>query len=124
MTKRRFDEQAMEKFYNDHTWHFELKYSERPGIKRILKDIKNKKINCVMMLKVKELSMNPLDVKEACQMFKDLGVRVIFKHDGLTGEEVLKLSDKALANLTVNTMEEDFLAIINSEKAYNELMKG
>lgn len=119
-----FNEQAMEKFYNDYTWHFELKYSERPGFKRMMKDIKAKKVNCVVMSKGKELSLNPGDVREACQKFKDMDVKVIFEEDKLTGEEVLRLSKFELDNLTVNTMKEDFLAIINSEKSYNELMKG
>lgn len=123
MTKRIITEKEMDKMFEQATWKMELKYSERPDFKRLIEDVKKKRMNCVLMVNVSDLSQNPADVKEACRMLKDLGAEVRFVQDNLTGEDILKMNIFTLDNLTINTVKEDILIVVNSEETYNKWMK-
>lgn len=124
MTKRIITENEMDKLLDQLTWKVELKYSERPGFKQVIDAIKKKRTDCVHMVYVSTLSQNPADVREACKLIKDLGGKIIFIKDNVTSEDVLKMDIFTLDNLTINTVKEDILMVVNSEETYNELMKG
>lgn len=124
MAKRIITEKEMDKMFGRATWKMEVKYSERKGFKQIIDAIKKKRVDCIQMKNVSTLSQNPADVREACKLIKDLGANVIFVNDNLTGEDILKMDIFTLDSLTINTVKEDILIMVNSEEAYNELMKG
>lgn len=123
MTKRIITEKDMDKLLDQLTWKVELKYSERPGFKQVIDAIKKKRADCVHMVYVSTLSQNPADVREACRLIKNLGAKIIFIKDNVTSEDVLKMDIFTLDNLTINTVKEDILMVVNSEEAYNELTK-
>ena len=100
-----------------------MKYSERPGFKQIIDAVKKKRANCVHMVYVSTLSQNPADVREACKLLKDLGASINFIKDNVTSEDILKMDIFTLDNLTINTVKEDILMVVNSEETYNELTK-
>ncbi|MBR3994695.1 MAG: recombinase family protein [Clostridia bacterium] len=123
MTKRIITENEMDKLLDQLTWKVELKYSERPGFKQVIDAIKKKRANCVYMVYVSTLSQNPADVREACKLLKDLGASINFIKDNVTSEDILKMDIFTLDNLTINTVKEDILMVVNSEETYNELTK-
>lgn len=123
MTKRIITENEMDKLLDQLTWKVELKYSERPGFKQIIDAVKKKRANCVHMVYVSTLSQNPADVREACKLLKDLGSSINFIKDNVTSEDILKMDIFTLDNLTINTVKEDILMVVNSEETYNELTK-
>lgn len=123
MTKRIITENEMDKLLDQLTWKVELKYSERPGFKQIIDAVKKKRANCVHMVYVSTLSQNPADVREACKLLKDLGASINFIKDNVTSEDILKMDIFTLDNLTINTVKEDILLVVNSEETYNELTK-
>lgn len=123
MTKRIITENEMDKLLEQLTWKVELKYSERPGFKQIIDAVKKKRANCVHMVYVSTLSQNPADVREACKLLKDLGASINFIKDNVTSEDILKMDIFTLDNLTINTVKEDILMVVNSEETYNELTK-
>ena len=124
MTKRIITGNGMDKLLDQLTWKAELKYSERPGFKQIIDAVKKKKAKCVHMVYVSTLSQNPADVREACKLLKDLGATIYFIKDNVTSEDVLKMDIFTLDNLTINTVKEDILMVVDSEEAYNELAKS
>ena len=123
MTKRIITENEMDKLLDQLTWKVELKYSERPGFKQIIDAVKKKRANCVHMVYVSTLSQNPADVREACKLLKDLGASINFIKDNVTSEDILKMDIFTLDNLTINTVKEDILMVVNSEETYNALTK-
>ena len=123
MTKRIITEKDMDKLLDQLTWKVELIYSERPGFKQVIDAIMIKRADCVHMVYVSTLSQNPADVREACKLIKNLGAKIIFIKDNVTSEDVLKMDIFTLDNLTINTVKEDILMVVNSEEAYNELTK-
>ena len=123
MTKRIITEKDMDKLLDQLTWKAELKNSERPGFKQVIDAVKKKRVNCVHMIYVSTLSQNPADVREACKVLKDLGAKIIFINDNVTSEDILKMDIFTLDNLTINTVKEDILMVVNSEETYNELTK-
>lgn len=123
MTKRIITENEMDKLLDQLTWKVELKYYERPGFKQIIDAVKKKRANCVHMVYVSTLSQNPADVREACKLLKDLGASINFIKDNVTSEDILKMDIFTLDNLTINTVKEDILLVVNSEETYNELTK-
>jgi len=124
MTKRIINEEKLVEFMDSINWVPELHYMQRPGFKRILNDAKKKRIDCIVMPRVYDLSQNPNDVIEACKMLKGMGIKVIFEKDNLTLDDVLNLDIFTLARLTIETVKGDALVVIHSEKTYNEIMNG
>lgn len=123
MTKIIITENEMDKLLDQLTWKVELKYSERPGFKQVIDAVKKKRANCVHMVYVSTLSQNPADVREACKLLKDLGASINFIKDNVTSEDILKMDIFTLDNLTISTVKEDILMVVNSEETYNELTK-
>ena len=96
------------------TIEVEIRYTNRKEFQDILRRCKNDEIDMIAMPRVADLSRNPDDVKAACREISKMKKRINFVKDKLTGEEVMKLSYDELLKITLATLKDDMVVIVDS----------
>lgn len=101
---------------NEPSIEYEIKYNQRDSIKDIFEKCRNKEIDMILMTRVCDLSRDPVDVKAACRKIAKMKVGITFYKEKLTGEDVLKMSDEDLLKITMSTLKDDMVIILDSPK--------
>lgn len=96
------------------TIEFEIRYTNRKEFQDILRRCKNNEIDMISMPRVADISRNPEDVKAVCREVAKMGKGITFVKDKLTGEDVIKMSYDELQKITLATLKDDMVVIVDS----------
>lgn len=100
----------------------EVKYTNRPEFQAIMDDMRKNKTDMIMMPRVADLSRDPVDVKAACKEIIGMKKDVQFTADKLMGKDILKMSDDEILKITMATLEDDMVIIVDTPEIAMEMI--
>lgn len=100
----------------------EVRYTNRPEFQAIMDDMRNNKTDMIMMPRVADLSRDPVDVKVACKEIIGMKKDVQFTADKLMGKDILKMSDDEILKITMATLEDDMVIIVDTPEIAMEMI--
>ncbi len=96
------------------TIEVEIRYTNRKEFQDILKRCRANEVDMIIMPRAADISRNPEDVKAACREVAKMGKGITFVQDKLTGEDVIKMSYDELQKITLATLKDDMVVIVDS----------